>query len=421
MKKRLFTLTAILALTGGAPMVHATEVLPPTGTETVAVCNVSVAFDSNGGNGSMNSLEVASNTTATLTANAFSRSGFTFQGWNTKADGTGTAYVDMADVTTLATAENHGQTVTLYAQWKLNKPTIKKVSKATPASIKVTYKKNTKVAGYEIQYGTKKNFKNAKSVTAKKSSKSTELTDLIPGKKYYIRMRSYVKQNGKKVFSDWSDAKSLKLKKVSTIANTKSHATIEADVTLTGSGTGYHAKLVICTATSAVSYGIQYDACAVAPYTGKAMALIENVAHNNAGGQTYTRPGNKELKLGKTYHMMMTIDKKGNGNVYLDYKKIGSFKNSGLANQYLYLRVEGSARLNGDHVKAVFKNVKCKNGGTYYPDKVWGMHEFKTNNTLKNKVKNGTITISGYISGLPAGGDWDNQYGSVSDIIQFVE
>ena len=73
------------------------------------------------------------------------------------------------------------------------------------------------------------------------------------------------------------------------------------------------------------------------------MALIENVAHNNAGGQQYTRPGNKSLKLGKTYHLMLTIDKNGRGSVYLDYKKIGSFSNSGLARQQLYLRVEGSA------------------------------------------------------------------------------
>ena len=45
--------------------------------------------------------------------------------------------------------------------------------------------------------------------------------------------------------------------------------------------------------------------------TGKTMALIENVASNNPGGQRYTRPGNKALKRGKTYHLMMTVDKKG--------------------------------------------------------------------------------------------------------------
>lgn len=118
----------------------------------------------------------------------------------------------------------------------------------------------------------------------------------------------------------------------------------------------------------------------------------------------------------------MTIDNKGKGAVYLDYKKIGNFTNSGLANQYLYLRVEGSARLNGDKINATFQNIKCKTNGKYNPDKVWGLHEFKTNPTLKGKrKKDGTIVISGYISGLPAGGDWDNQYGSVSEIVQFVE
>ncbi len=63
--------------------------------------------------------------------------------------------------------------------------------------------------------------------------------------------------------------------------------TIETDMVLSGSGSGYHAKLVACTATSAVSFGIQYDKHARAPYTGKAWFMIENVAHNGAGGQNY--------------------------------------------------------------------------------------------------------------------------------------
>ena len=55
----------------------------------------------------------------TLTANGFTRTGYTFTGWNTKADGTGTAYENQASVTNL-TATN-GATVTLYAQWSKNK------------------------------------------------------------------------------------------------------------------------------------------------------------------------------------------------------------------------------------------------------------------------------------------------------------
>ena len=46
-----------------------------------------------------------------LTANAFTRTGYTFSGWNTLANGTGTAYADQASYPFTAS-------VTLYAQWK---------------------------------------------------------------------------------------------------------------------------------------------------------------------------------------------------------------------------------------------------------------------------------------------------------------
>ncbi len=413
MKKACITLLTTLVLLFCAYPVYATETADPANS-------VTIVFQANGGAGVMANQTVTIGSQTPLTANAFAREGFLFEGWNTKADGTGAAFSDTASAAPLATAENRGKTVTLYARWKLLAPSIKSVKKASPVTIKVKYSKIPQADGYEIQYSTKKNFKKAETIVAKKGSASQVLTNTVPGKTHYVRIRSFVKSG--KIYSDWSASKKIKLKKVSTISNTKSEATIEADVTLTGSGTGYHAKLVICTPTSAVSFGLQYDSCAVAPYTGKTMALIENVAHNNAGGQQYTRPGNKSLKLGKTYHLMLTIDKNGRGSVYLDYKKIGSFSNSGLARQQLYLRVEGSARLNGDKVNAVFKNIKCKAGGKYDPKKVWGRHEFQTCKTIKNKVKkDGTITISGPVSGLPAGGDWDNCYGQVSDIIQFIQ
>ena len=50
-----------------------------------------------------------------LTANAFRRTGYTFAGWNTKADGSGTSYDDQKSVNNLTTT--NGGTVTLYAQW----------------------------------------------------------------------------------------------------------------------------------------------------------------------------------------------------------------------------------------------------------------------------------------------------------------
>ena len=49
-----------------------------------------------------------------LTANAFTKTGYTFTGWNTAADGTGTAYANEAEVKNLLTEGS----ITLYAQWK---------------------------------------------------------------------------------------------------------------------------------------------------------------------------------------------------------------------------------------------------------------------------------------------------------------
>lgn len=75
-----------------------------------------VRFDGNGAEGSMAALKnCIYDTEFTLPANSFTRSGMTFDGWNTKADGSGVAIKDKAIVKNL-TAKNGGK-VRLYAQW----------------------------------------------------------------------------------------------------------------------------------------------------------------------------------------------------------------------------------------------------------------------------------------------------------------
>ena len=91
------------------------------------------------------------------------------------------------------------------------------------------------------------------------------------GGKFTYGVKAY---NGKKVslmktVSGTVPAKTAQPAVYQTIENTASEYSIEADVSLTGTGTGYHAKLVACTATSAFSFGIQHDEYAAAPYTGK--------------------------------------------------------------------------------------------------------------------------------------------------------
>ena len=59
---------------------------------------------------------VTYSTATTLSKNGYYLAGYEFTGWNTKADGTGTAYTDEADYTWTGTQKN--ERVTLYAQWK---------------------------------------------------------------------------------------------------------------------------------------------------------------------------------------------------------------------------------------------------------------------------------------------------------------
>ncbi len=67
-----------------------------------------VTFNNNGGTGSMTN--ETHNVPTALTLNTFTRTGYTFSGWNTAANGSGTAYADGATYPFTAS-------VTLYAQW----------------------------------------------------------------------------------------------------------------------------------------------------------------------------------------------------------------------------------------------------------------------------------------------------------------
>lgn len=75
---------------------------------------------------------------------------------------------------------------------------------------KVTVKKAASVIGYQIQYSTRKDFKGAKHVNTRKTSKY--LTKLAK-KKYYVRVRTYKTVDGKLYYSSWSGAKTVTIKK----------------------------------------------------------------------------------------------------------------------------------------------------------------------------------------------------------------
>ncbi len=94
---------------------------------TLTANTYTVHFDANGGTGTVADQAFTYGVAQTLTANAFTRTGYTFAGWNTKVDGSGDSYADGAEVNNLTTT-NIG-TVNLFAKW-------------TPITYNITYNLN---------------------------------------------------------------------------------------------------------------------------------------------------------------------------------------------------------------------------------------------------------------------------------------
>ena len=79
-----------------------------------APAQVNVSYDANGGTGTMESITGDVGSKIVIEQNGFARSGYTFTGWNTQADGKGTAY-KAGDSFTLTDKDT-----VLYAQWSKN-------------------------------------------------------------------------------------------------------------------------------------------------------------------------------------------------------------------------------------------------------------------------------------------------------------
>ncbi len=82
--------------------------------EDAPVSQVTISFNANGGTGTMDAVTVDLGSSTTLVKCAYTRSGYVFAGWNTKADGTGSSFADGASVTP-------GTNMTLYAKWNQTK------------------------------------------------------------------------------------------------------------------------------------------------------------------------------------------------------------------------------------------------------------------------------------------------------------
>ena len=82
--------------------------------EKVTEYQVKLTYDANGGEGAIDSATGAAGESVTVAENVFTRNNYTFTGWNTQADGKGTAY-KAGDSFTLTDKDT-----VLYAQWSKN-------------------------------------------------------------------------------------------------------------------------------------------------------------------------------------------------------------------------------------------------------------------------------------------------------------
>ncbi len=92
---------------------------------------------------------------------------------------------------------------------------ISKVKNGAKKKITVTWKKNTSVTGYQIQYSTDKGFASGVKTKTVNKFKTTKVTvaGLTKGKTYYVRIRTYKKAGRVKYYSAWSKAKRVVMKK----------------------------------------------------------------------------------------------------------------------------------------------------------------------------------------------------------------
>lgn len=112
-------------------------------TFMVTVESVVIEFNSNVKIGPQKRNQTAGkNFEITLNENLFTNSGFVFNGWNTKADGSGDAYTDGQ---TCSFTEN----VTLYAMWKINVP-VNFAAQILNNKLTLSWDNNQAADGYQI-------------------------------------------------------------------------------------------------------------------------------------------------------------------------------------------------------------------------------------------------------------------------------
>ncbi len=166
-----------------------------------------VNFDSNGGtNLSRKTMTLLMDDTLGILPKV-QRKNYTFKGW----------YMQKSGGEKVSTSTILNASTTLYAQWtKIAKPAkVKKLAlrSTKKRQLKVSFKKVTGAAGYQIDYSANKKFTSSAAKRILTVSKNQTLKKLKTGRKYYVRVRAYkTGAMGEKIYGSYSKIKTIKIK-----------------------------------------------------------------------------------------------------------------------------------------------------------------------------------------------------------------
>jgi uncharacterized repeat protein (TIGR02543 family) len=226
-----------------------------------------VKFNTNGGKGTMPSLSLAYNTSKTLTANAFKKTGYSFLGWAKTPTGA-VVYKDKTSVKNL-TAANRG-TINLYAKWG---PPILEAKSQNYTSIKISWAYAGSATSYKVYRATR--AKGTYSLVHKATSTARSWIDRgqKTGKTYYYKV--YPVAGGKTYkFSTYKSAKA-----VPTAPTVKAFKYTTSSAKITWTGVAGATKYKIYRATSSTGmYSLVYTA------SSKARSWVNT---GRAVGKTY--------------------------------------------------------------------------------------------------------------------------------------
>ena len=121
-------------------------------------------------------------------------------------------FVGKATITVTATSGGAKTTQKVTITVNPKGTTFRAVYNGKGRKLKAYWNRNSQVDGYQLQYGTSKNFTGCKTVTLKSNQCTGSVrTGLKKNATYYVRIRTYKRVSGKTYYSNWSKVKSFKV------------------------------------------------------------------------------------------------------------------------------------------------------------------------------------------------------------------